>query len=64
MSIYREPPEQPCDHGLKFDLAAAEDMTPSQVRKVFPRLKGVCPKGCGFYGIAYVSLAHYVYGDW
>lgn len=53
-----------CDHGLKFDLAAAEHMTVFEIRKVFPRLYGPCPKGCGYDGIAYVSTAHYVYGDW
>lgn len=53
-----------CDHGLSFDLDAAEHMTTQEIRKVFPRLYGLCPKGCGFNGIAYVSKAHYVYGDW
>mgnify|MGYP006308533931 CR=1 FL=1 len=36
----------------------------AEVRKRFPRLFGPCPKGCGFYGIAYVSWEHYRMGDW
>jgi len=53
-----------CDHGLKFDLEAAQNMSVSEIRRVYPRLYGPCPKGCGYDGIAYVSTAHYVYGDW
>ncbi len=34
------------------------------VRERFPRLEGVCPKGCGFNGIAYASTEHYYAGDW
>lgn len=36
----------------------------SEVRRRFPRLRGACPKGCGFVGIAYASKEHYLYGDW
>lgn len=36
----------------------------NQIRKLWPRLSGPCPKGCGFNGIAYASYAHYIYGDW
>lgn len=36
----------------------------SEVRRRFPCLAGPCPKGCGFAGIAYVSKAHFVLGDW
>ena len=53
-----------CDHGLIFDEERARGMTSSEVREQFPRLFGSCPKGCGFSGIAYVSGAHFVYGDW
>jgi hypothetical protein len=35
-----------------------------EVRKRWPRLHGLCPKGCGFSGIAYASDAHYTMGDW
>lgn len=35
-----------------------------EVRKRWPRLNGECPKGCGFRGIAYASMAHYTMGDW
>ena len=34
------------------------------VRARFPRLDGECPKGCGFCGIGYVSMDHYILGDW
>lgn len=36
----------------------------AEVRKRFPRLSGKCPKGCGYEGIAYVSMDHYRMGDW
>lgn len=36
----------------------------SKIRKLWPRLDGHCPEGCGFYGSAYASYAHYIYGDW
>lgn len=55
----------PYDQSL--DPALAFIMGPpgaSAVRKRFPRLEGICPKGCGFKGIAYASYAHYIYGDW
>lgn len=60
-----------CDHGLTFpaDEHSARDLlrsglTSHQIREMHPRLFGLCPKGCGYNGIAYVSLAHYVAGDW
>jgi len=53
-----------CDHGVTFDQVAAAPMTVAEVRAKYPRLDGPCPKGCGFHGIAYVSTAHFVYGDW
>lgn len=36
----------------------------AEIRKRWPRMEGQCPKGCGFYGCAYASYAHYIYGDW
>ena len=42
---------------------AAAPMT-AEVRAKYPRLDGLCPKGCGFHGIAYKSTVHFVYGDW
>lgn len=56
----------PCDHGITFDAGTASrlQMNSTEVRKRWPRLDGVCPKGCGYHGIAYASLAHYVFGDW
>lgn len=53
-----------CTHGLVFDVDAARGLSVEEVRKRWPRLMGTCPKGCGFHGIAYVSMVHYVYGDW
>lgn len=34
------------------------------VRMRFPRLFGRCPKGCGFEGISYASMLHYLMGNW
>jgi hypothetical protein len=34
------------------------------IRRLWPRLDGKCPKGCGYVGISYASEAHYIYGDW
>jgi len=56
--------KEKCDHGLSFDIDVAERLSTQEVREIFPRLEGLCPKGCGFNGIAYVSKAHFVYGDW
>lgn len=53
-----------CDHGVTFDYAAAAGMSAYDVRRRWPRLMGVCPKGCGFSGIAYASGEHYACGDW
>jgi len=55
-----------CDHGVTFDLETAEAENPSAegVRLRWPRLHGLCPKGCGYQGIAYASFEHLVYGDW
>ena len=36
----------------------------AEIQKRWPRLFGPCPKGCGFDGIAYVSMNHYRMGDW
>jgi hypothetical protein len=55
----------PADPNL--DPAVAFIMGPpahGQIRKIWPRLDGPCPKGCGYSGIAYASYAHYIYGDW
>lgn len=53
-----------CTHGVTFDEDAAKHLDAHEVRKRWPRLFGKCPKGCGFDGIGYASMAHYVYGDW
>lgn len=53
-----------CDHGVSFDKEAAESLSTEEIRRRWPRLFGLCPKGCGYDGIYYASYAHYVYGDW
>lgn len=54
-----------CDHGVEFDDAAYDTrMSPEYVREEWPRLDGECPLGCGYVGIAYASMMHYVAGDW
>lgn len=35
-----------------------------EIRRRWPRLYGLCPKGCGYNGIYYASHEHYVMGDW
>lgn len=49
------------DPALDFIMGPSSSF---DVRKRWPRLHGACPKGCGFNGIAYASMAHYLYGDW
>ena len=54
-------------NGWKPESVAAfimGDPSASAIRKRWPRLNGVCPKGCGFHGIAYASYEHYIAGDW
>lgn len=53
-----------CDHGVVFDEKKARDLSVYEVRKIYPRLDGECPKGCGYHGIAYASSMHYYMGDW
>lgn len=53
-----------CDHGVSFDWDAARGLGAEEVRRRWPRLFGLCPKGCGYRGIAYASIAHYICGDW
>lgn len=53
-----------CDHSVSFDEKAAKELSASEIRRRWPRLDGLCPKGCGFNGIAYASFLHYVSGDW
>jgi len=40
------------------------DPTALAIRKRWPRLSGKCPLGCGYEGIYYASMAHYIMGDW
>ncbi len=51
------------NHGVTFDEAAAEGLSTAEIRTRWPRLDGKCPKCC-YFGIAYASMAHFVYGDW
>lgn len=60
--IMEETPVDPSiDPAVSFILGSPAHFI---IRKRWPRLDGACPKGCGFYGIAYASYAHYIYGDW
>lgn len=61
---YRTSPADKCDHGVCFDESAAKGLDAHEVRRRWPRLFGDCPLGCGYRGIYYASMAHYVYGDW
>jgi len=55
-----------CDHGLAFDpiICRDQNLSSRDVQKMFPRLSGECPLKCGYVGIAYVSMEHFLYGDW
>ena len=56
--------EDRCEHGVTFDAEAAKGLSADEVRRRWPRLRGLCPKGCGFNGFAYASLVHFGMGDW
>jgi hypothetical protein len=58
------PVQAQCDHGITFDMEAAKGLTAAEVQARWPRGWGLCPKGCGFDGIAYASAEHFLYGDW
>lgn len=51
-----------CTHGVVFDAAAARGLSEVEVKRRWPRLEGLCPLGCGFCGVAYASLKHYLVG--
>lgn len=55
-----------CKHDIYFDEDEAREsnLKAHEIRERWPRLYGRCPLGCGFNGIAYASMAHYLYGDW
>ena len=53
-----------CDHGVSFDSDKSQNLSVAELRKAYPRLMGLCPKGCGYNGIAYASFKHYIMGDW
>lgn len=55
------PPDRTMDPMLAFVMGPPGS---SKIRKRWPRLDGLCPKGCGYRGIAYASYSHYIYGDW
>lgn len=60
--LYEETPQDPTlDPAVAFIMGSPAS---SEIKKRWPRLSGLCPKGCGFNGIAYASYAHYIYGDW
>jgi len=53
-----------CNHGVVYNSELAKNMTSHEIKKQYPRGYGLCPKGCGFSGIAYASYEHYIAGDW
>jgi len=53
-----------CDHGVIFDSEVAKGLPVAEIQKRWPRGWGLCPKGCGFNGIAYASYEHYIMGDY
>ena len=63
-------PEAKCSHGVMFDydaykaLSEVDQKNLELIRERWPRMVGNCPKGCGFHGIAYASMLHYICGDW
>jgi hypothetical protein len=63
LKLLEETPVDPTidDPALAFIMGSPAS---SVIKKRWPRLCGVCPKGCGYNGIAYASYAHYIYGDW
>lgn len=52
-----------CNHGCYFDEGEAQSCDYTEVRKRWPRFFGLCSE-CGYQGIYYDSMAHYIYGDW
>lgn len=55
-----------CKHSKvmpQYDSVAAKLMTSNQIRTTFPRFSGICPD-CGYQGILYASMEHYIAGDW
>lgn len=56
-----------CSHGVAFDVDAAKSCSVATIRAQWPRgyftPEKPCPQ-CRYVGIAYASMAHYVYGDW
>lgn len=59
-----EAAEPECSHGVAFDERMASGLSSTEARRRWPRLDGECPLGCGYSGIYYASMAHYVCGDW
>jgi hypothetical protein len=55
--------QQHCQHGMSFDEDDAKTLSAEEIKKKYPRFHGFCST-CGFNGIAYVSWAHYILGDW
>jgi hypothetical protein len=62
--IIPPPYKNDCDHGVTFDEEAARGLDEYEVQRRWPRLHGVCPRGCGYVGIHYASPMHYIMGDW
>lgn len=61
--VLQFPDREKCTHAIVFDEVAARDLGADEARRRWPRLHGRCGM-CGWSGIYYVSVAHYVAGDW
>jgi hypothetical protein len=55
--------EDSCTHGVTFDEEASKNMSSSEVRVKYPRFQGTCTL-CGYTGIYYASVMHFLRGDW
>jgi hypothetical protein len=59
----RKSPHDGCTHGIAFP-EHARNLPVREIRKQYPRLDGQCPLGCGYFGIYYADMYHYIAGDW
>lgn len=46
-----------------YDHDKAKHMTSLKVREFYPRFEGTC-KVCGYRGVKYASVEHYLTGDY
>ena len=59
--------QQACTHGVTFDAVEAQGLKCAEVRTRWPRgrFSATAPcEDCGYVGISYASVEHYVRGGW